>query len=494
MLGFDMETRRINDIITAGANTKLTDKAFLEKEIRKFLGSRARRMMIKGDMYYDYEQAIKNKARMVIGEDGTLTEDKNLPNNKFCDNDYAIMVDQKVNYIFSKPITFKTEDGKYEKALNDVFNKGFMRTLKNLAKDSYNGGIAWLYPYYDENGAFKIKRFHPWEILPFWKDEDHTELDFAVRVYSVLAYEGELEKELTFVEVYDTQGIHRFEYQNSQLVPDYSTNYFEHINEDGSVVAYNWNKVPLIPFKSNENETPLIKKCKCLQDGINQLLSEYGDGLQENASGNSILVIHNYGGTNLGEFRRNLMTYKAVKVNSVDGSSGGIDTLQIEVNSENYKVILSELHKAIIKNCKGYDIEELKSSGSPNEMTIKSVFSMIDMDANEIETEFQASFEQLLWFVNSHFANAGTGNFAESDIDVIFNRDMMINESQIIVDCQNSAGLISQRTIVANHPWTSNVDEELKQIEDERNEATAMDEIDMFGSNTEDGADNSEDE
>lgn len=468
MLQFGMETRRINDIVTRGAKT-ISDIDFLENEVKKFIKSPARKMMIEGDMYYDYEQAIKHKKRMVIGKDG-MVEDTSLPNNKYMDNEYAEMVDQKVNYILSKPLTFKTENKAYSEALKKVFNRNFHRLLKNTGKDSYNGGIAWLYPYYNENGELKFKKFHPWESLPFWKDDEHTELDFFVRVYEVETYEGREEKTVTYVEVYDTQGIHVFKLDGTTLVPDYSTYYYE-METDGEIIPYNWDRVPLIPFKANNNETPLIKKCKSLQDGINELLSSFGDSMQENASGNTIIVIKNLDGTNLGEFRHNLSQYKAVKVRTVDGADGGVDKLEIEVNCENYKTILAELRKALIKNCKGYDVDELKSQGSPNEMTIKSVYSQIDLDANEIETEYQASFEQLLWFVNMHLKNTGQGDFTNEEVDVIFNRDMMVNESQIISDINNSAELLSKKTLIAMHPYCDDVDAELEQIKSEQEEA-----------------------
>lgn len=460
-----METRRINDIVTRGAANKVSDTEFLERELQKFLTSPKRKYMVNGDLYYDYEQKINRKQRWVIGKDGIMVVDKSLPNNKFLDNQYADMVDQKVNYLLSKPLTFKTKNEQYAETLKQVFNKKFHRTLKNLGKDSYNGGIGWLYPYYDENGEFKFKKFHPWEVLPFWKDDDHTELDFAVRVYDVESYEGVLETITTYVEVYDTQGIHKFTFDGTHLTPDYSTYYFD-LDSD----AYNWERVPLIPFKANGTETSLLKKCKSLQDGINQILSNFGDGMEENASGNTIIIIKNLDGTNLGEFRQNLAQYKAVKVRTVDGADGGVDKLEIEVNCDNYKAILTELRKALIQNCKGYDVEELKSNGSPNEMTIKAVYSAIDIDANEIETEYQASFEELLWFVNQYLKTTGKGDFTAEEVDVIFNRDMMVNESQIIADINASSVILSRKTCVAQHPYIEDVDAELEQIKAEQEE------------------------
>ena len=492
MLQFGMETRRINDIVTRGAATKISDKEFLERELQKFIASPKRKQMIDGGLYYDYEHAINRKQRWVVGKDGQMVVDKNLPNNKFLDNQYGNMVDQKVNYLLSKPVTFNTENEQYADALKKVFNKRFHRTLKNLGKDSYNGGIGWLYPYCNEQGELRFKKYHPWEVLPFWKDDEHTELDFAVRVYEVESYEGVIETIITYVEVYDTQGIHRFTFDGNTLAPDYSTYYFE-LETEVEIIPYNWNKVPMIPFKANNTETSLLKKCKSLQDGINYILSNFGDGMQENASGNTILVIKNYDGTDLGQFRQNLAQYKAVKVRTVDGADGGIDSLQIEVNCDNYKAILTELRKALIQNCKGYDVEELKSNGSPNEMTIKAVYSQIDIDANEIETEYQASFEEVLWFVNQHLLNTGVGDFTNEEVDVIFNRDMMVNESQIIADINASSVILSKKTCVAQHPWIDDVEQEMKQIEEEQ--TAAMEQYgNAFTNKPEDGDINAEED
>ena len=43
-------------------------------------------------------------------------------------------------------------------------------------------------------------------------------------------------------------------------------------------------------------------------------MSSFADGMEENASGNTILIIKNYDGQDLGTFRQNLAAYKAVKV------------------------------------------------------------------------------------------------------------------------------------------------------------------------------------
>ncbi len=72
------------------ANIKpgITDKEFLELEIKKWLTSRERLRQIEGDKYYEGEQVILARKRTVINENGDLEEVKNLPNNRIVDNQY----------------------------------------------------------------------------------------------------------------------------------------------------------------------------------------------------------------------------------------------------------------------------------------------------------------------------------------------------------------------------------------------------------------------
>lgn len=174
---------------------------------------------------------------------------------------------------------------------------------------------------------------------------------------------------------------------------------------------------------------------------------------------NTILVLVNYDGENLGEFRKNLATY---------GAGGDLKTLQIEVNSDNYRSILEIFKKAIIENAMGYDAKDDRLAGNPNQMNIQSMYSNIDLDANNMETEYQASFEELLWFVNVHLFNVGMGDFESEDVDVIFNRDILINESEVIDSCTKSEGILSDETIVANHPWVDDAQAELDRIAEQK--------------------------
>lgn len=129
--------------------------------------------------------------------------------------------------------------------------------------------------------------------------------------------------------------------------------------------------------------------------------------------------------------------------------------------------------KALIENARGYDAKDDRLSGNPNQMNIQSMYSDIDLDANGMETEFQAAFEELLWFINNHFSNTGVGNFTD-DVAIVFNRDILINESESIENCSKSVGILSNETIVEQHPWVTDVEAEMARLQKEKEEAMAQ--------------------
>ena len=438
-----------------------SDIRILESELTEWKVSAKRREQLIGDKYYAGFHDILKRKRTVIGEDGDLICVENLPNNRIIDNQYRKLVDQKTNYLIGNPIVFETKDEKYMQQLNKILDTNFNRVIKTLCVDCLNCGIAWLYVYYDEKGEFKFKRFAPYEVLPIWQDEEHNNLECLLRCYRVYSYKDGHKNEIEKVEVYKKNGIEYYDYSSGHLIPDETkknTAYFK-IND----LDYNWDQIPIIAFKYNFNEIPLIRDLKSLQDAINDTLSDYQNNMQEDAR-NTILILRNYDGQNLGEFRHNLSTYGVVKVRD----DGDVKPLKVEVAADNYNKFIELKKQELICTGKGYDINAIKTGGRPNEMNIKAVFNDIHMDSNSMELEFQFSIERLLYFINAHLNNIGAGSFFDKKVDIVFNKDQIVNESDVINDIRTSLGIISQETLIKNHPYVRNVDDEKNKLRQER--------------------------
>lgn len=458
-------------------NQNPNDIRFLESEIINWkMLNPVREDQLTGERYYLGDHDILSREREVIGENGELRTIENLPNNKNIDNQYAKMVDQKVNYFVGKPIAVETDNKQYQEALNTYFNANFMRLAKNTCLSCLNGGIAWICPYYDDNGEFTFKRLEPYETKAYWKDSDHTQLQFLLHVYPQAVYDKEHYTYIDKVEVMKEDGVDYYVMYNDHLYVDPKRKTESYVKvkyeRDGKSFerSLNWDKVPAIPFKYNSKEIPMIKRLKSLQDGINIILSDFENNIQEDAR-NTILVLENYDGTDLGQFRRNLAEYGAVKVRSGDGiAKGDVRTLTVQVDSDNYKVILEIFKKALIQNARGYDASELRAAGNPNQMNIQSIYSDIDIDTNGMETEWQASMQDLLWFIKMHLKNSGQGDFANDSVKFVFNRDILINESEAIDNVAKSKDVISNETAISNHPWVKNYKDEKEKLSQEEDD------------------------
>lgn len=472
-----------NNLLRMGHDMNMTERQFLEYEIQCWLMSPERRWQIDGYRYYRGNQDIEKKERTAIGAGGVKTTIDNLPNNRLIDNRYAFLVDQKANYLLAKPIDMICDNEQAKNTIDDIFNHRFGQIMKNIGKDALNGGKTYLFVYIDADKKLHFKRFRSFEILPFWADDGHTVLDAALRMYTQEVYEGNTKEFIKRVEWYKPEGVMHYTFKGNNLTPESEdfTPYFVVNNAEGDPAhpqGYNWGKVPIICFKANDEEIPLIKRVKSLQDALNQLYSISMDNMQEDAR-NTILILRNYAGEDLGEFRRNLSQYGAVKVRD----DGGVETLQVAVNITNYSELIKLLHRAIIENGRGLDTKDDRlASGTPNMMNIRSMYSDIDLDADDMEMEFQASLQNLMWFVNRYNQLIG---LPQTDVKFVFNRDTMTNETDTINNCKNSLGIISEETILANHPWVKNVQEEQKKLDEEKEKKAAA--FDGYG-NTGGGA------
>lgn len=163
----DNAMERINRLILQGGRNGMTELQFYAAEIREWKNSLKRMDQIKGADYYEGRHDILNRKRTIIGADGKLQEVDNLPNNRLIDNQYALMVDQKTNYLVGKPFTVNCQNKAYADALNNVFNKRFHRLLKYVCEDALNGGLGWLFPFYDKRAIWPLNISRPMKFFRF---------------------------------------------------------------------------------------------------------------------------------------------------------------------------------------------------------------------------------------------------------------------------------------------------------------------------------------
>lgn len=455
---YNIQSDIANKIISENAG--ITYLQFLEKEIETFLNSKKRKDMVDAYNYLIGNHDILSRKRGLWTSNDSFVESKRLPNNKIVDNQYAKVVEQKTNYLFARELTIECKNKEFEEKIKMLFDKRFIRMFRKLGENAINYGIGWLYIYI-ENDKINFKNFASYEILPFWKDEEQTLLDMVVRIYTIEEYKTNGEEDIIKVEVYNKDNVEYYTY-NGRLNFENSKSYIDLKDNNKQV---NFTNIPIIPFKSSSKEQPLLNSVKSLQDSLNLIKSNFVNYMEEDPR-TTWIVLKGYGEQDLEIFKRNMAEYGILKIDEYE-TGAGVETLKVEVDASNYTIIINMLKKSIIENANAFDVKDERLSNNLNQMNIRSMYSDIDLASNGLEIEFQCSLEIFFEFCAMYFKILENKDFFNEKVEVTFNKDQLLNSSEIIQDLVSSYGMLSIETILSKHPYVKDVEEEIQRIDKE---------------------------
>ncbi|MBS4535823.1 phage portal protein [Clostridium sp. D2Q-14] len=438
----------------------MSTEEILYNEIQEFNSSDQKSWMVTGEKYYKVYNDINERVITRLTDSGAI-EDKSKANNKLAHGFMKNLIDEKIGYLLAKDYTLDCKNKNYVEKLKDTLGKYFQYTLTRLGYEASNKGIAWLQVYIDEQGNFGTMLIPAEQCVPLWRDNTHTELDGMLRFYIQTVYEGREKKKITKVEYHTENEIYYYVVNSDRLIPDIEQ------FEGGPILHYkkgeegrSWGKVPFIPFKNNFIEYPDVRFIKSLIDSYDKSRSEIDNFIEETK--NLIYILKGYGGEDIADFMKDLNYYRAIKID--DPEHGGVDTLNPTIDIAAAKEHFEQLKRDINEFGQGVPTDQDKFGNNPSGISLKFLYAGLDLKCNHLEREFRRAFEQLLYFINVYLAENGQGNFNE-DVKIIFNRDIQINESEAIDNAVKSKTIISDETIVANHPWVGDLEEELKKLE-----------------------------
>lgn len=476
----DFQTNIFTDLkskVSQLVNSGKPEQAFLYANLQDWQDSDTRKFMLTAQEYYKNDNDVKDRKRYYIDRLGIKQEAKNLSNAKLSHPTLRKLTHQKVNYLLSKELSIQCDDDTFAERLGEYFDKKFLKTLKNVGANAIVNGIAWVQVYYNEKGELSFKRIPSEEIVPFWRDAEHTELEAVIRSYTIIRFKEDGSKqEVTKVEYHTTQGVWYYEKGERGLIADpdkpsgvrgHFVLQVEQANKEGqpemNTVEATWDRVPFIGFKYNADELSLLKLIKPLLDDYDLNTSDTSNHLQD--SPDSVKIVKNYDGQDKAEFSQNLATYRTAFV-SGDGDVTVLETRRDIATLDSH---LNRLRKDLYEAGSAVDTQEV-SLGNASGVALKFRYADLDSDMDDMSAEFASSLEDLVWFIRVDLLNSGKGDYLNTPFEIIFNTDSIINESEVITDAKNSVGIISDETILANHPWVTDAQSELKRMKKEREE------------------------
>lgn len=439
------------------------DYDFLSAQVRDYQASEEYQLICKAYDYYNNKHDIEIEGRMQLGSDGQLEPVTNAYDERLLDNQFAKCVDQKRNFLLGADFTLTGENESYIEKLNEVFDRKLRTKIANTATDTIIASEVYWHPYYDGEGNLDFKKLDRRQVLVFWNDDEKTDPHSFVRFYKTSFFDGISEKPVRHLDYYTPTGVTMWE--DDKLIAENQP--YTYVN--GEAADYWEGRLPLITWRLNATGRLLFKGVKNTQDALNLLKSQLANIALEDAR-STILWIENYGGemeqgTNGRKTLRQVISETGLICTvTVDGVGGGVRPISIEFEPEKRMMVVDMLKRTIVDNMRGFDVKDLRDASAPNQMNIKAVYSDLAEDAKEMENQLQSAFDDLLYFINRDLGTEG------EDADIIFNKDMMMNESEVIEDVIKSKEVLPLQTLIEQHPWVIDVEQVMDQIKKERKE------------------------
>mgnify|MGYP004442912777 CR=1 FL=1 len=429
----------------------------LEK-IKTFLGGRDGfaeiQTVAEANKYLSYEHmAIDDKqaTTVVDGVEYDLTEDVGKwVNSKLRFGYLNRIVRQRVSYAFGRKCTFSKESDQ----ISVLFD---MDTIRKCGWYIAAHGHAFLEIRFNEDGVMSgICAHDPAHCFEF-NDSETTQRAFVVleEVRNEFGLKSE-DEQLQVRVIEESQDkssftITQYLYANNDIKEvDYIKPVTVQRRNDGKLRKFNGDLVMELftdPFK-----TGVFTEIKSLVDEYDTVASETSDYLKK--SPRSPIVLKGYG-TNVTEFVSNLFEYNVIPLQA-DGTA---ELLKCEQDVTAVCKHLDNVEQAMREQT-GWVKTELGNIGYSG-AALRMRYADLDIHAQHLQSVLKEAFDSCRLYVIDAISGI------TDDVEVAFDSDVMVNESDTVTNCVNSMDILSHRTILENHPFVSNVDVEISRLEEE---------------------------
>lgn len=381
--------------------------------------------------------------------------------NRIPRNFHGLIVNQKASYAFTAPPLFNIGNKEANRKVMDALGDEYKKNCMELCVNAANCSIAWVH-YWRGDSGFEWAVVDSKEIIPVMSRKLKKKLLGVFRVYAdgdetsgdnYMVYEYWTEKECQ-----------AFRRRIGDTVDEGLSYYDMFVNPDtGELISqyqHGMEEVPFIPFRNNNIDTDDLINIKPLIDVYDKVFSGFINDLDDIQE--LIFVLMGYGGTELNGFMQDLKKYKVIKLDPDEDADA--KTLSIEIPIEARNAVLEATRKAIFEQGQGFDPQP-ENFGNQSGEALKFMYAMLEMKTGLMQTEFETGFAKLVRAVCRFY------KLQCDKIVQIWTRTSIKNDTEQAQICQQSVGIVSKKTILASHPLVEDVEEELKQLAKEEEEA-----------------------
>lgn len=384
--------------------------------------------------------------------------------NRIPRNFYGLLVNQKAAYAFTAPPIFDVGSTGNNKVITNILGDSYAKICKDLCINASNAGIGWLHFWINDAGVFEYGVVDSKQIIPIWSSNLNKRLLALLRVYETTDDDGKtwnIYEYWTDTECYAYKKNMSDNNIDSSLIPYNMFTGFISADNDGEENKYshNFERVPFISFPNNNIMNSDLDNVKPLIDVFDKVFSGFVNDLEDIQE--IIFVLTNYQGTDLKTFLSEIKKYKTIKVEAVGAEDkSGLETLTIDIPVEAREKLLEMTRKAIFEQGQGVDPQP-HDFGNASGVALKYLYSLLELKTGLMETEFKLGFGEFIRAICKY------KNIEVKNIIQTWTRTAITNESELSEICAKSKGVISDKSIIKNHPFVEDADDEVKQIEKE---------------------------
>ena len=409
-------------------------------------------------------------------------EEKEKPlrnaDNRIPFNFHGLLVNQKASYMFTAPPLFDLGEKAANKTLMKFLGDKYAKICKDLCIEASNCTVGWLHIWKDNKGLWKYAVVPAEQVIPVWSNSLEKELLGVFRSYQNI--DDETGDAYTIYEYWNEAECAAYRLKTGdeldQLLPYQMFMVDPMLCEYTDTYQHGVGEVPFFPFFNNNIDTDDLKNIKPLIDVYCKVFSGFVNDLEDIQE--VIFVLTNYGGTDLGQFLRDLKDYKAIQIESDgDGDHSGVSTLTIELPVEAREKLLEITRKCIFEQGMGIDPDP-QNFGNSSGVALQFLYSLLEQKAGLQETEFKLAFGSFIRCV----CRLHGIPIKDDTIVQTWTRTSVKNDQELSQIASNSKGIVSDETIVAHHPWVEDPEKEMELLKEQ--EENGMSEIsDMFPEN-----------
>ena len=485
----------------------LAEGALNESDILKYIinddiDSQQKKNMQKGERYYNGEHDVlqkdftssklleAEKKEGIVQQKFTTFRNINRSNHKNINAFLKILVDQKTAYLVSKEPTIKvsgaeenTEQKAYEKMLCEFANDNFNEVLQDLVTGASCKGFEVLHIYYDDNGELQYCIVPANEIIAIYDTNNQKELLEVIRYYDITVVENGQKYIRKKVEWWTKQNVtYYIEKESNLFIKDTSISvnpaphYWSITTLDGfqkNKQGHSWGRVPFLLLKNNRNSTTDLEHIKGLIDAYDLISSEGTNNFLDLVE--LYWVIYGFGGDEASDVLKKLQINKAVNI-LTDSRDSRVEAKQVELPVAGRLEFLKMLRKDIFHFGMGVDTDSDKFGNAPSGVSLKFQYTLLDQKAGNMIAKLRKVIKELLWFVTEDYNSKHNTVYDANDIQIDINKNIITNDVETVNMIQYSKGIVSDKTLLSMHPFVSDVNAELQELE-----AQEQKELEKFG-------------